>query len=178
MARDDGLVRLFHFSDDPAIACFVPHVPASNPGQSPAVWAIDEQHEAAYWFPRDCPRVTVWCDRRDRRAKFQNDFGTSSARVQAIERGQLAAMGAAHLHRYELPIEAFEPWAEADGQWICRVPVEPIRVAPFGNLIGRHREAGIDLRVLDSLWDLHDRVATGRWPFSIIRMSEAVPRAE
>ena len=51
-------------------------------------------------------------------------------------------------------------------------------MAPFGNLIGRHREAGIDLRALESLWDLNDRVATGRWPFSIIRMANAATRAE
>jgi hypothetical protein len=36
---------LFHFSEDPAIEAFVPHVPRSNPTQPASVWAIDEDHE-------------------------------------------------------------------------------------------------------------------------------------
>ena len=51
---------LLHFSEDPSITRFTPHVPATNPGQAPAVWAIDAAHAPVYWFPRDCPRGAVW----------------------------------------------------------------------------------------------------------------------
>src|SRR5690242_18830335 len=53
---------LFHYSEDPSITTFVPRVPRSNPRQRAAVWAIDGQHAPLYWFPRDCPRVTVWAN--------------------------------------------------------------------------------------------------------------------
>ena len=53
---------LLHFSEDPTITRFEPHVPATNPTHEPAVWAIDEQHSPVYWFPRDCPRGSVWAN--------------------------------------------------------------------------------------------------------------------
>src|SRR5580692_5650473 len=60
--------RLFHFSDDPAIAVFTPRpvrVPAERgPGREwlngPLVWAIDEPRQPMYLFPRDCPRILLW----------------------------------------------------------------------------------------------------------------------
>jgi hypothetical protein len=40
--------RLFHFSEDPNIALFRPHIaPASNE-EEPLVWAIDEEHMRSY----------------------------------------------------------------------------------------------------------------------------------
>ena len=60
--------RLFHFSDDPGIERFEPRpvlVPSERPaGQEwlngPLVWAITEERQAAYLFPRDCPRILLW----------------------------------------------------------------------------------------------------------------------
>ncbi len=45
------LGRLLHFSEDPSITRFVPHVPRTNPDHAPAVWAIDADHAPVYWFP-------------------------------------------------------------------------------------------------------------------------------
>ena len=53
---------LFHYSEDPGIVRFEPHVPRTNPDVPAAVWAIDEARAPLYWFPRDCPRVTVWAN--------------------------------------------------------------------------------------------------------------------
>jgi hypothetical protein len=61
-------VRLFHFSEDPAIAHFDPRpvrVPVERPSgkewlSGPLVWAIDEAHGFLYLFPRECPRVLLW----------------------------------------------------------------------------------------------------------------------
>ena len=52
--------RVLHYSEDPGITEFVPHVPATNRGQPPRVWAIEPAYAPLYWFPRDCARVTVW----------------------------------------------------------------------------------------------------------------------
>ncbi len=59
---------LFHYSEDPAIARFEPHVPASNPSSPPYVWAVEARYAPLYWFPRACPRVTVWANDADQRA--------------------------------------------------------------------------------------------------------------
>lgn len=169
-------MRLFHFSEDPTIERFVPHVPRHNPTQPARVWAIDEDHEAAYWFPRDCPRVTVWCDVPSRRPEFQNQFGTAASRLHVVEARHVGPMGSATVYRYELPGDAFEPWEEADGQWIADAEVVPLSVEPVDGLVDLHRDAGIELRTVDSLWPLHDEVAACDWPFSIIGMMYATPR--
>lgn len=167
---------LFHFSEDPSIRRFVPHVPATNPQQPPAVWAIDEPHAPLYWFPRDCPRVTAWPRDEVERAAFEAAFCTTAVRVHAIETVWLAPMRATTLYRYTLPGESFVPWAEAPGQWVSPTAVEPIGVAPVGDLIALHAAADIELRIVPDLWPLHDLAVSDRWDFSIVRMRNAQPR--
>ncbi|MCM3109611.1 hypothetical protein M3572_01770 [Lederbergia lenta] len=47
---------LYHFSEDPSIAIFKPRPSKAFPELSPVVWAIDKEHSAHYYVPRDCPR--------------------------------------------------------------------------------------------------------------------------
>src|SRR5262245_59968364 len=75
----DGV--LHHFSEDPTITRFVPHVPATNPDHRPAVWTIDTEHAPLYWFPRDFPRVTVWPRGRGGRTHFASWFVTTADRL-------------------------------------------------------------------------------------------------
>jgi len=167
-------LRLFHFSEDPAIERFAPHVPATNPDHAARVWAIDERHQSAYWFPRDCPRVTVWCD--EDAGRFGQEFSTTARRLHAIETRWFPAMSTATVYRYLLPAEDFTPWAEADGQWVSTTPVEPLAVEPLGDLTNLHSDAGIELRAVESLWPIRDQVAASDWPFSVIRMMYAARR--
>lgn len=60
-------MRLFHFSEEPDIGHFEPR-PVRTPaarraGQEwlngPLVWAIDEDHQRLYLFPRECPRIVL-----------------------------------------------------------------------------------------------------------------------
>lgn len=154
----------------------MPHVPASNPGAPAAVWAIDEQHAPLYWFPRDCPRVTAWPRHEGERADFETAFATSAPRVHAIESGWLERMRQVRLHRYDLPVDAFTPWEGASGYWTAATEVEPVAVAPIGDLLALHADAGIELRVVPSLWPLRDLAVDDRWDFSIVRWANAAPR--
>jgi hypothetical protein len=60
--------RLFHFSEDATIESFVPRsveVPTPRPPgdewlNDPLVWAVTEDKQATYLFPRDCPRIVLW----------------------------------------------------------------------------------------------------------------------
>src|SRR5262245_25737781 len=122
---------LHHFSEDPTIERFRPHVPATNPRQRPAVWAIDAVHAPLYWFPRDCPRVTAWPRDEHERSAFAEAWVTSAPRVHAIETGWFATMRAATIYRYDLPTEPFSPWAEASGQWVSTEEVVPTAVTPL-----------------------------------------------
>ena len=167
---------LFHFSTEPGIERFVPHVPRTNPTHAPAVWAIDAEHAPLYWFPRDCPRVTVWSRGPNELAAFRARFTTLASRVHAIESGWLTRMREATIHRYEFDGEHFVPWEEASGQWISDREVTPVSVTPMRDLLAAHVEASIELRIVPSLWPLHDEVRQGEFDFSIVRMHNALPR--
>ena len=54
------MAHLLHFSEDPNIRVFHPHVPSSSPDNPPMVWAVDEEHAPGFWFPRDAPRACCW----------------------------------------------------------------------------------------------------------------------
>lgn len=166
---------LYHFSEDPGIRRFDPHVPDTNPGHPPAVWAIDEPHAPLYWFPRDCPRVTAWPRNPAEGAAFRDAFQTVARRVHAIELGWLERMRATKLYRYTFDARHFVPWHGASGQWISEHAIEPLDVTPLGDLLQMHADAGIELRLVPSLWPLHDLAVSDRWDFSIVRMGNARP---
>ena len=169
---------LYHFSEDSHITRFVPHVPRTNPSHAPAVWVIDAAHAALYWYPRDCPRVTIWPHGPGDQPAFRARFDTIATRLHAIESGWLDRMRDAVIYRYEFEPDGFVPWADADGQWISDRAVVPTRVTPVGDLLAAHARAAIELRIVPSLWPLRDIAVTGEFDFSLVRMHNATPRAE
>ena len=173
--RDDGAVELFHFSHDPGIRQFVPHVPRTNPEHEPAVWAVDAERAPLYWFPRDCPRVTAWPRSDAEQVAFRDAFTTTARRVHAIELGWLPSMSTTVLYRYRFDAATFRPWQDAVGQWISDSPVEAIDVEPVGDLLDLHVAARIELRAVPSLWPIRDVAVSDRWDFSIVRMMNARP---
>jgi hypothetical protein len=168
---------LHHFSEDAGIRVFRPHVPATNPEHRPAVWAIDADHASLYWFPRDCPRVTVWARTAGERTVFEAAWGTVAGRVHVTESAWLERLRTTTVYRYDLPATAFVPWPDASGQWIADTPIEPLEVVAMPDLLGAHAAAGIELRFAPSLWPAHDLAVSDKWGFSIVRMRNAQPRA-
>jgi hypothetical protein len=168
---------LLHFSEDPTIKIFRPHVPRTNPAAEPMVWAIDEEHAPLYWFPRDCPRVTFWAGPETPAEVLERCFtGSMSRRVHAIECAWLERVRTARLYAYRFSSEPFERWEAADGHWVVRQEVVPLSVDPVGNLLQRHAEAQIELRITPSLWPLHDMVLESGLRSSMVRMRNALPR--
>lgn len=163
-----------HFSEDSSIARFEPHVPRTNPNQRPAVWAIDPEHAALYWFPRDCPRVAAWPRDLDERVEFRRLLATSAHRLHAIETAWLDRMLTTQLYRYDFDASNFAPWPDASGQWVSDHAVEPIAVSAVGNLVDAHVEARIELRLVPNLWPLVELVNGGPWDFSCVRLVNAV----
>jgi len=171
-------VDLFHFSHDPSITRFVPHVPATNPSQPASVWAIDAEHAPLYWFPRNCPRVTAWPRTDGERVEFEAAFCTVARRVHAIELGWLPEMQSAELYRYRFDSAAFRPWVDASGQWVSHTTVEPLDVTHVVDLVGLHIAAGIELRAVPDLRPVRTLAMRGPWDFSIVRFHLARPSPE
>ena len=80
------------------------------------------------------------------------------------------------MYGYALDAAEFSPWPEAYGHRVADHPVRPLRVEPVGDLIARHAAAGIEFRLVPTLWPLVDEVVDSGLPFSIIRIRNAAPR--
>jgi hypothetical protein len=171
--------QVLHFSEDPTITRFVPHVAATARQPEAYVWAVDHARAPDYWFPRQCPRAMAWVTDtttvRDRERVIGAGCGD---RVHAIEYGWLEALRTVELYAYRLPADRFRPFSPDDAHaMVATEPVAPLGPAePVGDLLRCHAEAGIQLRVLDNLWPFWAEVIASTVGFSGIRLRNARPR--
>ena len=171
----EGEHALWHFSEDPNLEHFEPHVAQTSSTDVPYVWAIETRASPHYWFPRDCPRGCVWVTPRttaDDRARF---FGHSTAlRLHVSELVWAERMATCVLYAYRMPPETFEHSGdEAAGFWMSREPVDAIERVEVGNLLDRHAKAGIELRFTPDLWPFWHAVRASTLGFSGTRLRNA-----
>lgn len=173
--RGEGPHALWHVSEDASIVVFAPHATELSPDE-PLVWATDTRHLPLFWFPRDCPRATFWAGAAtsdDDVERFLD--GDRSRRVHAVEGAWLERIRGARVVAYRLPGESFEPHPGVGGYWISRATVEPLELVELGDPLARHAEAGLELRLVDNLWPLWNRVIASTLEFSGIRLRNAAP---
>lgn len=170
--------EVLHFSEDPTIEHFVPHVSATSTHAEPLVWAVDAVRAPDYWFPRQCPRAMAWVTGSTSEDDRERILSPGRTRVHAVEFGLLDAMRTVELFAYRLPAEAFRPIADDDPHaLVATSPVDPPGPPDrVGDLFALHDAAGIELRVLDNLWAFWDDVVGSSLGFSGIRLRNARPR--
>lgn len=155
-----GPGELLHFSEDPAIERFVPHVAATALQPEAYVWTVDALNAPCYWFPRQCPRVCSWGDGVDR--------------VHAIEDVWLGAMRTTRLYAYRFAATDFEAFGERPHAHVATRPVSPLGPPEeVGDLVALHDEHGIELLVLSDLDDHFVGVRERGLEFSGIRLGNA-----
>jgi len=164
---------VFHYSEDGTITRFAPHVPQTNPSHPPAVWAMDAKHSPLYWFPRDCPRISVWADDDQQRSILRETFNTEADRICACESHWLDGVRRAKVYRYSFSGTTFAPWAIADGQYISSDVVYPEAVDVLDDLFALHAAAEVELRFTPRLGTLMDRMLASGLPFSFVRIRDA-----
>ena len=152
--------ELLHFSEDPAIGRFVPHVAATARQPEAYVWTVDGLNAPCYWFPRQCPRVCSW--------------GEGEDRVHAIEDLWLDAMRTTRLYAYRFAVADFEAFGDRPHAHVATRPVSPLGPPEeVGDLVGLHDEHGIELRVLADLDEHFSDVRARGLEFSGIRLGNA-----
>lgn len=167
--------EVLHFSEDPTITRFDPHVARTARVAEAHVWAVDADRCPDYWFPRQCPRAMAWSAPGTTAADRDRIIGPGGGeRVHAIEYGWLDAMRSTVVYAYRLPAEHFT--AHGDSAHVATVAVLPLGPAePVGDLLALHESAGIQLRVLPRLHGFWDAVVASSLAFSGIRLRNALP---
>jgi hypothetical protein len=142
------------------------------------VWAIDHTHAPSYWFPRDCPRACCWAGEHAVSAAGVSLLGLGGAsRLHAIEARWLEQMRECRLYQYEFDPAPFKSKIAGAGYWVSDAEVTPLSVSPVGDLLARHVEAGIEVRIVSNLWPLIDAIVASGLDFSIIRKANAQQRS-
>lgn len=168
----EGEHALWHFTEDPDLGRFEPHVAATSSSDEAFVWAITTRMSPNYWFPRDCPRGCAWVT-EDTTAEDRVRFlGHSAAlRVTVMESAWLERMQSCVLYGYRLPGETFVSIGEhAAGFYVSREPVEALERVEVGDLLARHAHAGIELRITPDIWPFWHSVIYSTLEFSGTRL--------
>jgi hypothetical protein len=173
-----GPGQVLHFSEDPSITRFVPHIAATTIEPRAYVWAVDAPRSPGYWFPRDCPRAMAWVTPQTTGPDRERILGPGGGdRVHAIEYRWLEALRTVKLFAYRLPAAPFTPiGTPAPHAWVATEPVTPLGPPePVGDLLALHEAAGIQLRVLPQLGPFWAAVTASTLGWSGIRLRYARP---
>jgi len=169
----DQITTVYHYSEDGSIRRFAPHVPPTNPSHPPAVWALDAEHSPPYWFPRNCPRISVWALTAAQQEVLTATFNTEASRICVAESHWMTRVRDASIYRYSFDAASFAPWTEADGQYISGDVLYPDAIDLLDDLLGLHAAAEIDLRFTPRLGVMMDRMLASGLPFSFVRIRDA-----
>jgi hypothetical protein len=170
---------LWHYSEDPSLGRFEPHVPVTSPDNPPLVWAVDSRHAPMFWFPRDCPRGCAWPTSATSEEDRERFFGqTAAGRIHVMEAAWLERVRDATLYAYRLPAGKFRPHESVGGYWVADEPVEAVERREIRNLVERHASAGIELRITPSIWPFWRRVMASTLAFSGCRLRNAAPHPD
>jgi hypothetical protein len=152
--------ELLHFSEDPRITEFVPHVAATARQPEAYVWTVDALNAPCYWFPRQCPRVCAWAP--------------DGTRVHAVEEAWRSAVSDVRLYAYRFAAEPFAPFGERPHAFVATHPVVPLGPPePVSDVVTLHEAHGIELLFLPRLEQHFARIREDGWDFSAIRMRNA-----
>ena len=168
--------EVLHFSEDPGLSEFAPRVATTAQEPAALVWAVGERHAPGYWFPRQCPRAMAWVTPTTTDAERLAILGPHPQRVHLIEYGWLRRMQTAQVFAYRFDAADFRAYGDEDDPhaFVADHPVRALGPAePVGDLLALHADAGIELRLAQSLWPWWHAVTTTTVGFSGIRLRNA-----
>jgi len=119
--------QVLHFSENPDIARFEPHVAATAQQPEAYVWAVDALTSPSYWFPRQCPRGMAWIGSAASPGDCDRFIGAGGGnRVHAIEYRWLERIRTARLFAYRFSADQFVSFgAPAPHAFVATEPVVP-----------------------------------------------------
>jgi hypothetical protein len=164
---------LYHVSEEFGISRFEPR--SGSTSDQPVVWAVSAERLRNYLLPRDCPRVTFFAGERTTAADRERLLGANEA-VVAFQSDWLDRVRQARLFCYHLPEHGFTCVDRCAGYFQSTTAVVPESVDVVGDCLSALVSRGVEVRIVPTLWPLHDAVVASTLSYSIIRMRNAAPR--
>jgi len=170
-------MRLFHVSEEADIAVFHPRLPTRTDldPTTGLVWAIDETHLPNFLTPRDCPRVTYHVTdttTAEDRTRFFSDH--SCTYTVAIESGWFRRMLDTTLYLYEFDPAGFRLQDPVAGYYVSTQTQVPAAKHTCPDLFDALFSRGVEVRLVDQLWDLASAVQQSSLGWSLCRMKNAL----
>ena len=136
---------------------------------------LAESKLANYLLPRDCPRVCFSAG-KDTLAADRHRFLGSSKQVIAIESCWYERAIATMLYLDDMPSKNFALFDAIAEYYVTDSVVVPTQKHLIKTPIIEIIRQDVELRILPSLWQLHDEVARSSLDFSIVRIKNARSR--
>jgi len=103
-------------------------------------------------------------------------FSSGARHVVAIEHGWFSIIASAKLYLYEFDPINFHLQDDTAGYYISHHTERPIDIIEIRDLFGALFERDVEVRILNRLWDLRDKVLVSSLNWSFCRMGNARPR--
>ncbi|MEF7492999.1 hypothetical protein V4V34_00310 [Lysinibacillus sphaericus] len=170
-------MRLFHVSEDPTITIFYPRIPERPDldASKGLVWAINERCLPNYLTPRDCPRVCFHAGSQTTEQDRQH-YLAIAPHVVVIESKWLEVLKNTRLYLYEFERKGFTLQDENAGYLVSETAQIPIALFEIEDICSALLERNVELRAVDSLWDIHDEIQHTTLCWSMCRMRLAQTR--
>jgi hypothetical protein len=173
-------MRLFHVSEENGIGIFYPRPPARDDldKNKAYVWALCERTLPNYLFPRDCPRVTYHVGRETSKEDIEAYITSPSvcSHVVIIENAWFDRMRETTLYLYEFDGGDFYLQDESAGYYVSEKPQKPSGVTEIRDLFAELWKRNTELRIVDNLWEICDKIKKTSFMWSMCRMRFAKDR--
>lgn len=166
--------QVWHFSENPAITSFAPHVARTAQQDQAFVWAVDADRAPDYWFARQMPRALAWRTAHTDSEVADRLLGVGVTRVHVIEYPSLPELAATTLYAYPFDAADFAPFGDPPHAMVASHAVTPLGPpVVITDLLAQHEAAGIELRVVNDLFDWWHQVIGTSLGFSGIRLKNS-----
>jgi hypothetical protein len=169
-------MRLYHVSEDSDISVFMPRLPKRiDLDQSIGlVWAINEFCLPNFLTPRNCPRVTYHCNERTTEQDKNLFFSSETTNyVVAVEHKWFEIMSKTKLYLYEFDTTDFYLQDKGAGYFVSEKTQVPIKKIMIDDLMGELIKRNVEIRIIDNLWDLCEKIQKTSFDWSLCRMDYA-----
>jgi len=173
-------VRLFHVSEEDNISVFIPRIPKRQDlnQMKGLVWAINEVCLPNFLTPRNCPRVTYHCNENTTENDKEMYLSSKTiSHVVAIEHKWFEMMKNTTLYLYEFETKDYYLQDRGAGYYVSEKAQVPINKIVINDLFQELINRKVEVRIIDNLWDLCEKIKNTSFDWSMCRMEFAGKKA-